>query len=90
AIYTFNAPLLYDCIKFLMEKHLSIPQDVGVVGYDDESWGEVMGPGITAVEQDLVMIGYQAMDKLIKSIENIDSKPEIVTIESKLNIRHSL
>lgn len=90
AIYTFNAPLLYDCIKFLKEKHLSIPQDVGVVGYDDESWGEVMGPGITAVEQDLVMIGYQAMDKLIKSIENIDSKPEIVTIESKLNIRHSL
>lgn len=90
AIYTFNGPLLYGCLKFLKEKKLRIPQDIGLVGYDDESFGEVMGPGITAIEQNLVEIGFQAMDRLLEAIENKTSKLEITTIESKLIKRNSL
>ena len=49
-----------------------------------------MGPGITAIEQNLVEIGFQAMDRLLEAIENKTSKLEITTIESKLIKRNSL
>lgn len=90
AIYTFNGPLLYSCLKFLKENQFVIPKDIGLVGYDDESWGALMGPGITGIEQNLVEIGFQAMDKLLKNIEKKDSSIEITTVKSKLIKRDSL
>ncbi|KST90532.1 Transcriptional regulator KdgR KDG operon repressor [Lactococcus lactis subsp. lactis] len=90
AIYTFNGPLLYESLGFLKEKQLRIPTDVGIAGYDDESFGELMGPGITAIEQNLVEIGFQAMDKLLQIIETQKLKLEITTVESKLVERKSL
>lgn len=90
AIYTFNGPLLYSCVRFLKRNGLIIPKDVGLVGYDDESFGELMEPGITAIEQNLVEIGFQAMDKLLATIENKTSKLEVTTVKSKLIERKSL
>lgn len=90
AIYTFNGPLLFECIKFLKQNKLEIPKDIGLVGYDDLSWGEIMGPGITAVEQNLEKIGYVAVDTLIKEIEEKKITKELIMIPSKLIPRQSL
>lgn len=90
AIYTFNGPLLFNCVKFLKENDLSIPEKVGVVGFDDVSWGEIMGPGVTAIEQNLEKIGFLAAENLINNIEAKSSNSEKIVVESKLTIRKSL
>lgn len=90
AIYTFNGPLLFECIKFLQKHKLNIPDDIGLVGYDDLGWGEVMASGITAIEQNLESIGYLAMDTLISKIEGKSIGQEIKIVDSKIIIRNSL
>lgn len=90
AIYTFNGSLLYGLVKFLNDNLMTIPSKVGVAGYDDGSWAELISPGITSIEQNPVMIGYTAAGLLLEQIENGRSEPELVCVDSKLNIRQSL
>jgi LacI family kdg operon repressor len=90
AVFTFNGSLLYGLVKFLNDNLLTIPSKVGVVGYDDGSLGELISPGITAIEQNPVMIGYTAASILLDQIENGKSEAGLTCIDSRLNIRQSL
>ncbi|MQW22997.1 LacI family DNA-binding transcriptional regulator [Lactococcus sp. dk322] len=89
-IYTFNGGLLYGIIKLMKEKNILIPEQVGVVGYDDGSWADLVSPGITSIEQNPVAIGYQAADQLLAQINGEKQLVELTCIDSKLNIRYSL
>ncbi|MBB5887652.1 LacI family DNA-binding transcriptional regulator [Lactovum miscens] len=90
AIYAFNGGLLYGLIKIFKEKNILIPEQVGLVGYDDGAFADLVSPGITSIEQNPVEIGYQAADKLLEQIEGKESLIELTCVDSKLNIRQSL
>ncbi len=89
-IYAFNGGLLYGAIKILKDKQIAVPEQVGVVGYDDGALGELISPGLTAIVQDPVKIGYTAADLLVKNIEAKAQKAELTVVNSDLKIRHSL
>jgi LacI family kdg operon repressor len=89
-IYAFNSALLYGIVSVLNDKGISIPEQVGVVGYDDASCAVLIRPGITSIEQDPISIGYKAADRLIKDIERKKQVPQVIRVESKLNVRQSL
>ncbi len=89
-IYAFNGGLLYGLVKFLQTNQISVPKQVGVVGYDDGGWADLMSPGITSVEQNPVLIGSTAANKLLDMIEGKEKQIELIRIVSKLNIRDSL
>ncbi|QSR13786.1 LacI family DNA-binding transcriptional regulator [Lactococcus sp. LG606] len=90
AIYAFNGGLLYGAIKILKDKQIAVPEQVGVVGYDDGALGELISPGLTAIVQDPVKIGYTSADLLVKNIEAKAQKAELTVVDSDLKIRHSL
>lgn len=89
-IYAFNGGLLYGVIKILKEQNISVPNQVGVVGYDDGALGELISPGLTSIVQDPIKIGYQAAELLVKNIETKQQRAELLVVESKLKIRNSL
>lgn len=89
-IYAFNGGLLYGVIKFLKYHYIAVPEKVGVVGYDDGSWADLMNPAITSIEQDPVQIGYKAAEMLLDNIRNNSQIPELICVDSKLNIHKSL
>ncbi|KZK06465.1 Transcriptional regulator RegR rpressor of hyaluronate and KDG utilization [Lactococcus cremoris] len=89
-IYAFNGGLLYGVVKILNDKNISIPEQVGVVGYDDGALGELISPGLTSIVQDPIKIGYQAADLLVNNIESKKPKAELIVVESELKIRNSL
>lgn len=89
--FAFNGGILYGLTKLLKENHIFIPDQVGLVGYDDGSWADLVSPGITSIEQNPVKIGYQAADKILKQIKGEqESYAELICIDSNLNIRNSL
>lgn len=90
AVYAFNGGLLYGLLKFLMNEKISVPDQVGVVGYDDGAWAELVSPGITSIEQNPTKIGYYAADILIKSIGKQEIEAKVNVVDSNLNIRNSL
>ncbi len=75
----------------ITQSGLRIPQDIGVFGYANEPFTEIITPSISTVDQNSEKVGYQAamvyFDHILKNKES----DEIITkiIESDLIIRSS-
>ncbi|MHC1740107.1 MAG: LacI family DNA-binding transcriptional regulator [Anaerolineaceae bacterium] len=52
----------------LRESGLLIPQDVAVVGFDDQSIALHLSPSLTTIHSPIEEVGFQATDKLIRLI----------------------
>jgi DNA-binding LacI/PurR family transcriptional regulator len=75
----------------ITQSGLKVPQDIGVFGYANEPFTEIITPSISSVDQNSEKVGYQAamlyFDHILKNKES----NEIITkiIESDLIIRTS-
>ena len=87
AIFAVTDLIAIGAIRALQEAGLRVPDDVGVVGFDDMPLAEYVTPGLTTVQQNARMAG----DGLVEGIVNlIQGKP--VTSEfmpPKLIVRDS-
>ncbi len=61
-------------IKELKEKNISIPDDFGVVGFANESFGEHITPSLSTIDQQTVKMGKEAFSLMIKLIDNKEGK----------------
>lgn len=64
-------------INVIKEKHLRIPEDISVAGFDGIRVGRHIEPQLTTIRQDTARIGAQAAEKLISLIE----KPKTTIVE---------
>lgn len=69
-LFASNGRVLMDVLGWLIQNGIKIPEDVGITGFDDWNLTELVGPGITSIEQPSREIGKIAgqylMDLLIK------------------------
>jgi len=93
AIFTSNIQMLRGLLFILDEEGIKIPDDIGVVTFDDIEWPESMLPKITAVRQPVSHIGRIAAELLFKKLNNKNShnneKPNIIRLETDFIIRDS-
>ncbi len=68
---------------------LRVPQDLGIVCFDNTPVTELMEPSITAVDIDTFGLGEQAADILIQSIENKNMSSRQILISTKIIERDS-
>jgi LacI family transcriptional regulator len=59
---------------------IRVPEEVAVIGVNNEKWTEIGGRGISSVELDGVRAGYVAMELLHKRMEGQDIPPERIRI----------
>lgn len=71
AIFCGNDLIAIGAIKKLKEHGLSVPKDVGIVGFDDIYLASLVEPALTTVKQPNYEMGYKAADLLINNIENL-------------------
>ncbi len=90
AIFALNGHVLWSTIRFLQTQKILIPDQVGVIGYDDDQYADMLTPAITAVSQNPQEIGRVAADTLIQNIERDQFPADIVRIPAFLHIRDSL
>jgi len=90
AIYCGNDLIAIGAIKTLKAAGLRVPQDVGVIGFDDIYMASMVDPELTTIKQPNYEMGYRATELLISAIEQKEKqKPEKILLETKLIVRKS-
>lgn len=88
-IFAVNDSSAIICMKYLQGLNYRIPEDIAIVGYNNDPVSEVVWPPLTTIMQPSYEVGKLATQLLIDEIENnlIVFHQEI--LESKLIIRSS-
>ena len=69
--------------------HLRIPQDLALVGFDNEHFASRINPPLTTVNQPFFDIGLRAGTLLVNRIESNISAPSHIELPVNLLIRES-
>ncbi|MCJ2375533.1 LacI family transcriptional regulator [Vibrio sp. ZSDZ34] len=89
AIFCTNSVVTLNVVKILQKMGVVIGDEVGLVAFDDPSWCELIGPGITAVRQPTYMIGQSACNTLIGRINNPNLSSKDIQLPATLITRRS-
>ena len=89
AVVVSNGLLLLGAYRALREAGLDVPGDVALAGFDNETWTELVGPGLTVIEQPVADIGRTAMDLLFERLRLPDMAPRKIVLSGRLVARGS-
>jgi len=99
AIFVANDQMALSVMQFFWEKNIRIPDDVGVVGFDNIAESPFFSPPLTTIQQDQHKVAKLAVAEIIKIIESgwqgldpVMSKaiilpPSLVVRQSSLKIK---
>jgi LacI family transcriptional regulator len=76
-------------IGFLSKKHIAIPQDVGVAGFDDTVYARLSVPPLTTVHQDISQKASAAVEQLLMLLEGAVPVCRDIRLPVELMIRES-
>ena len=89
AIFAFHDYVAIDAHKAIIERGLSIPEDVALVGFDGLSVSRLASPPITTAVQPLIDIGRESVVTLLNRIEDRTLPPTQKTLPVTLDFRSS-
>lgn len=89
AILVSNSLLMMGVVKGLGAAERSIPADVAVAGFDNEPWTELVGPGLTVIEQPVNAIGETAMELLFERLKTPDRPIRKIVLTGTCVVRGS-
>jgi DNA-binding LacI/PurR family transcriptional regulator len=89
AFFIASEAMIVGTILAIRERNLRIPEDIGIVGFDDPLWAPLLDPPLTTIRQPSYSVGTIAAQKLISQLrgsgdagnsrkENIVLRPELV------------
>lgn len=84
AIFCANDEMAMGCLHAVKSAGLRVPEDISVIGFDDNRYAKITDPPLTTVAQPARQIGERVMQRLLREIENgrsKDAEPEIVPHE---------
>lgn len=90
-IFCYNDPVAIGLMRALLENGRRIPEDIALVGFDDDDVSAYIQPGLTTVAQPAQEIGRKAAQLLFERIQakgNAQS-PERIYLKTELVIRGS-
>ncbi|HEY0679878.1 MAG TPA: LacI family DNA-binding transcriptional regulator [Chitinophagaceae bacterium] len=90
AIFTISDRMAIGAMLAIKEKGLKMPQDIGLVGFNNEPVVNLVTPGISSVEQPAFELGKMAAKLFIQTLHNNDDMSEVEEVlKPKLFIRES-
>jgi LacI family fructose operon transcriptional repressor len=89
AIVTTNSLLTAGALMAIREEGFNIPEQVGLVGFDETTWGALVEPAVTIIAQPTYEIGATAAELLLQRVEKPDRAPRKVILQGKLTVRGS-
>jgi len=89
-IFAANDMMAIGCYDFIKQLKLQIPQDIGVVGFDDIFVSQYLNPPLTTVHVNIDEVGKRAAELLLNKIQSSNNIPaSIVHIPTELILRES-
>jgi len=89
AIFAVNDYIALDVLQATRAIHLRIPEELAVVGFDDQEFAAHVHPPLTTIKQQFIDIGLRAGTLLINRIEGIAGPPKHIELPTNLIIRES-
>ena len=89
ALFVGNNLMAVGALAGLRQAGKRVPEEVAVVGFDDLPWAEALDPPLTVVRQPAHEVGRQAMELLLKRIEEPERAPVTVRLRPELVVRRS-
>lgn len=89
AIYAGDDQIALGVLQYLDEMHVSVPQELSVVGYDDRDTARLYCVQLTTVRQQLFEIGEYAGGMMLKMIEDPQAKISGMRVPTLLQRRRT-
>jgi LacI family transcriptional regulator len=89
AVYCGDDMIAIGAIKVLKDKGFKIPEDIGVMGYDNIYISEVVEPSLSTVRQPNYEMGTKAVSLALDAIEDRRIKGKVSILQTDLIIRKS-
>lgn len=88
AILVADNVMMMGAIHALNEKKVRIPEEIGIIGFDDFDWMSMVSPPLTTVKQQAYEMGYIAAEVLLRKLGGMETN-EVITLDTTLVIRES-
>lgn len=88
-LFAANDEMALGCLEALHHRHLEVPGDVALVGFDDIGLAKLVQPALTTVHQPMTEIGRVAAEQLIRMLNGDVTEPAHIEIPTEIIIRSS-
>jgi LacI family transcriptional regulator len=89
ALFVVNNLMTVGALTAIHQRGLHVPRDLALVGFDDLPWAEAFDPPLTVVRQPAYQLGRQAMELLLRRLDEPARPPVTVCLPPELVIRRS-
>lgn len=89
SIICTNNIVAYHVLQALKQNKVSVPEEMGVITFDNYPLAEYLDPPLTAVDIDTYLLGEQVANTLFDMIKQKDRKEEAAFIETRIIKRKS-
>ncbi len=89
AVFTGSNLLTLGALQAIHERHLTIPDEIAIVGFDEMPWAMSLRPPLTTVAQPAFDVGRTAAELLMARVREPALPHRHVVLETKLIIRSS-
>lgn len=80
-IVTISDMVALGALKALKERYINIPNDVGIVGFDDIAMAELFHPALTTIKQNTKLAAKIMVEQLLKQFNGQAAKSVMIDIE---------
>jgi LacI family transcriptional regulator len=88
-VFAASDTMAVGALRAIKGAGLRVPEDIGIVGFDDLPSSQITDPPLTTVHQPIHHIGETAAESLIDMIDHPDSTRHQIILPTKLVIRSS-
>jgi LacI family transcriptional regulator len=90
AIFCITDLVAMGAMKYLKHANISIPQEVGVIGFSNWDMANFVSPSLSSVDQHAYEMGEKAVELLVEAIKNSEvGKDQIFETKTSLVVRES-
>jgi DNA-binding LacI/PurR family transcriptional regulator len=89
AVFASDDTLAVGAMKAIQEAGLRIPEDMAVVGFDDQPVASTLVPSLTTVRQSFFELGREAANLLLNRVEGKAKKQQKKIVPCELIVRDS-
>lgn len=89
AVFVANNLMAVGALRCLAQRGVAVPDELGVVGFDDIPWADLIRPSLTTVAQPTYELGRVAARLLADRIQSPSGKPSTIILPAALHVRQS-
>ena len=90
AVFCSNDDMAVGAIKAIMNEGLRVPEDISIIGFDDNVFSSFLSPALTTIKKPIEEISIKGAGKLLKLIDDKNLERERIYVPTVLQIRESV